>query len=444
MILVGNGSLVTRDPERPWLSSGAVAADDLGLICGVGPEAKLRKAYPNARYVDARGGVIMPGFINLHHHAYSAFARGLAMKGYAPKGFLDILEGMWWRLDRAMTLEDVYHSAMVTFLDCVRNGVTTVFDHHAGYGAIRGSLGEISRAADQLGLRACLCYEVSDRDGEEKCTQAIEENVRFLKEAARRKDDMRYGMMGMHAAFTLSDRTLERCVEALPPTAGCHIHVAEGLDDARHSLQTYGKSVVRRLRDKGVLGRKTIAAHSIHLNWEDIQLLRETDTMVVHNPQSNMSNAVGCANIPEYIKAGLPVGLGTDGYTGDMLESCKAAGVLAKHNSQDPAAGGSEIPAMLFQSNAALANRYFRTPLGVLKPGAAADIIVVDYDPITPMDAGNVDGHLLFGTCGRDVTTTIAAGKVLMENREITAADSEKLLADARRQAESLWNRLNQ
>ena len=444
MILVGNGSLVTRDPERPWLSRGAVAADDRGLIREVGPEAKLRKAYPEARYVDAQGGLIMPGFINLHHHAYSAFARGLAMKNYAPKGFLDILEGMWWRLDRALTLEATYHSAMVTFLDCVRSGVTTVFDHHAGFGAIRGSLGEISRAADQIGLRACLCYEVSDRDGEEKCTQAIEENVQFLKQAARRKDDMQHGMMGMHAAFTLSDRTLERCVEALPPAAGCHIHVAEGLDDARHSLQTYGKSVVRRLRDKGVLGRRTIAAHSIHLNWEDIQLLRETGTMVVHNPQSNMGNAVGCANIPEYIRAGLPVGLGTDGYTSDMLESCKAAAALAKHNSQDPAAGGSEIPAMLFGTNAALANRFFSTPLGVLKPGAAADIIVVDYTPFTPMDGSNIDGHLLFGTCGRDVTTTIVAGKVLMENREFRGLDSEKLLADARRQAKSLWDRLNQ
>ena len=255
MILVANGSLLTGDPALPWLDRGGVVVDDDGLIREAGPEGKLKKAYPGARYIDARGGVIMPGFVNLHHHCYSAFARGLSMKGYRPAGFLQILEGMWWRLDRAMTLEDVYHSAAVTFLECVRAGVTTVFDHHASYGAIQGSLSEVSRAADRLGLRACLCYEVSDRDGEEKCTQAIEENLRFLREAARRKDEMRHGMMGMHAAFTLSDRTLERCVEALPPAAGCHIHVAEGLDDARHSLQTYGKPVVRRLRDRGVLGR---------------------------------------------------------------------------------------------------------------------------------------------------------------------------------------------
>lgn len=232
-------------------------------------------------------------------------------------------------------------------------------------------------------------------------------------------------------------------MEALPATAGCHIHVAEGLEDARHSLQTYGKSIVRRLRDKGILGRKTIAAHCIHLSWEDLQILRETDTMVVHNPESNMGNAVGCADIPQYYQAGLMLGLGTDGYTSDMLESYKVANALAKHNSQDPTVGWTEIPAMLFDNNAAMANRYFKTPLGVLKPGAAGDVIVLDYDPLTPMDQSNINGHLLFGVNGRSVTTTIVAGKVLMQDRVFRNLDEAKLIADARQQAADLWRRVN-
>ena len=443
MIIVGNGALVTRDKERPFLPDGAVAIDDDGLICGVDQTSKLKKAYPKAEFVDAQGGVIMPALINMHHHIYSAFARGLSLKGYDPKGFMDILEGMWWRLDRALTLEDSYHSATATYLDCLRNGVTTVFDHHASYGAIEGSLDQLSRAAEELGVRTCLCYEVSDRDGEEKCRQAIEENARFMKQVQRRGDDMQYGMMGMHAAFTLSDKTLEACMEALPATAGCHIHVAEGLEDARHSLQTYGKSIVRRLRDKGILGRKTIAAHSIHLSWEDLQILRETDTMVVHNPESNMGNAVGCADIPQYFQTGLMLGLGTDGYTSDMLESYKVANALAKHNSQDPTVGWTEIPTMLFEHNAAMANRYFKTPLGVLKPGAAGDVIVLDYDPLTPMDETNINGHLLFGVNGRSVTTTIVAGKVLMQDRVFQNLDEAKLISDARQQAADLWRRVN-
>lgn len=443
MILVGNGTVVTRDPENPFIFQGAVVTNEQGLIEKVGTWEQLEAEYPQAEFVDAHGGVIMPGLINMHHHIYSAFARGLSLTNYNPKGFMDILEGMWWRLDRTLDLADTYHSATSTYLDCIRNGVTTVFDHHASYGAITGSLHEIGRAADLMGIRTCLCYEVSDRDGADKCRESIEENLSFIHTAAGRDDDMQHAMMGMHAAFTLSDKTLEACLKDLPQGVGCHVHVAEGMDDATHSLRTYGCSVVRRLMDRGVLGPQSIAAHSIHLNWEDMQLLKESQTMVVHNPESNMGNAVGCANIPSYYQAGLCLGLGTDGYTSDMLESYKAANALAKHNAKDPTVGWTEIPSMLFEGNPALAGRYFRTPLGVLKEQAAADIIILDYDPLTPMTADNINGHLLFGTNGRSVITTMVAGKVLMKDRVFQHVDEAKILADARQQAAQLWSRVN-
>ncbi len=444
MLFIGNGNVITRNAEQPFIKSGAVVIDDQGLIAAVGLEEILSKQYSTENYIDADQGLIMPGMINMHHHIYSAFARGLSMSNYSPKGFLDILEGMWWRLDRKLTLEDTYHSAVATYLECIRNGVTTVFDHHASFGAIEDSLNRISQVADLMGIRTCLCYEVSDRDGEEKCSRAIKENADFMRKVAKRTDDMQYGMMGMHAAFTLSDQTLDRCLEAIPGDEGCHIHVAEGLEDTYHSLQTYGKSVVCRLRDKGILGRRTIAAHSIHLGWEDVQILKETDTMVIHNPESNMGNAVGCANISEYHKAGLSLGLGTDGYTSDMLESYKVANILAKHKSGDPAVGMDEASWMLFENNAALANRYFKTPLGVLQNGAAGDVVILDYVPFTPMDETNLNGHLLFGACGRSVKTTIVAGKVLMKDREFINVDEHKLLSDARQQAGDLWKRVNE
>ena len=443
MIIVGNGTLITQDPQAPVIHGGAVALGEDGRIAGRGSLEEMKKNFPGAQFVDAHGGVIMPGLINMHHHIYSAFARGLALKGYSPKGFLDILSGLWWRLDRALTLEDTYQSALVTYLDCIRNGVTTVFDHHASYGAVAGSLGQISRAAEELGVRTCLCYEVSDRDGADLCRQAIEENAGFIAACARRTDDMQHGMMGMHAAFTLSDVTLDACVERLPADVGCHIHVAEGMDDVTHSEQTYGRSVVRRLFEHGVLGPKTIAAHSIHLNEEDIALLRQTGTMVVHNPESNMSNAVGCADIPAYCRAGLAMGLGTDGYTSDMLESYKAANVLAKHTTRDATAGTGEVTQMLFAGNAALAGRYFKTPLGVLKEGAAADVIVLDYLPFTPLTADNAAGHILFGMSGKNVITTIVNGKVLMQDREFKVADEARLIAGACRQAADFWERVN-
>lgn len=443
MIMFGNGVVVTRDAQRPLINGGAVAVGDDGLISALGPTQKLRREYPGAHFVDARGGLIMPGLINLHHHAYYTLARGLRPRPGAGKGLPALLEGRWWRLDRAMNLEDVYHGAAAAFLECVRSGVTTVFDHHASYGAVTGSLSEISRAADELGLRACLCYEVSDREGESKCRAAIQENVDFIREASRRGDGMRCGMMGMHAGFTLSDRTLEACMEALPATSGCHIHVAECLEDTTHSLQTYGKSVVRRLRERGVLGRKTLAAHCIHLNWEDVQILRETDTAVIHCPRSNMCNAAGAADVTEYSRARVGLGLGTDGEAADMLGELAAASALCRHSSQNPDAGFEELPRALFTSNAAFANRFFETPLGVLKPGAAGDVIVLDYRPPTPLTAENLDLHLLAAAGTARVSTTAAAGKLLMEYGVLLCADEEKLLDGARKQAADLWRRVN-
>ena len=443
MIVIGNGAVVTRDPERPLINGGAVAIGDDGLITALGPAQKLRREYPGAQYVDARGGLIMPGLINLHHHAGHTLARGLLPRTGSGKSLPALLEGHWWRLDRAMNLEDVYHGAAAAFLECIRCGVTTVFDHHASYGAVTGSLAEISRAADELGLRACLCYEVSDREGESKCRAAIQENVDFIREASRRGDGMRCGMMGMHAGFTLSDRTLEACMEALPATSGCHIHVAECLEDTTHSLQTYGKSVVRRLRERGVLGRKTLAAHCIHLNWEDVQILRETDTAVIHCPRSNMCNAAGAADVTEYSRARVGLGLGTDGEAADMLGELAAASALCRHSSQNPDAGFEELPRALFTSNAAFANRFFETPLGVLKPGAAGDVIVLDYRPPTPLTAENLDLHLLAAAGTARVSTTAAAGKLLMEYGVLLCADEEKLLDGARKQAADLWRRVN-
>lgn len=443
MIMFGNGVVVTRDAQRPLINGGAVAVGDDGLISALGPTQKLRREYPGAHFVDARGGLIMPGLINLHHHAYYTLARGLTPRPGAGKGLPALLEGRWWRLDRAMNLEDVYHGAAAAFLECVRSGVTTVFDHDASYGAVTGSLSEISRAADELGLRACLCYEVSDREGESKCRAAIQENVDFIREASRRGDGMRCGMMGMHAGFTLSDRTLEACMEALPATSGCHIHVAECLEDTTHSLQTYGKSVVRRLRERGVLGRKTLAAHCIHLNWEDVQILRETDTAVIHCPRSNMCNAAGAADVTEYSRARVGLGLGTDGEAADMLGELAAASALCRHSSQNPDAGFEELPRALFTSNAAFANRFFETPLGVLRPGAAGDVIVLDYRPPTPLTAENLDLHLLAAAGTARVSTTAAAGKLLMEYGVLLCADEEKLLDGARKQAADLWRRVN-
>lgn len=442
MLLIGNGRVITRDPEQPFLEKGGVAISG-DQIVEVDLWSRLLERYPGAQVLDARGGVIMPGLINVHEHIYSAMARGLSVKGYCPKGFLDILEGMWWNVDRHLTLEQTRLSAMATMMECVKNGVTTIFDHHASAFQIPDSLFAIEEAGKAVGIRRCLCYEITDRDGEEKARQSVLENQAFARYALEDGSDMVAAMMGMHASFTISDKTMDFAAAHKPEEIGYHIHVAEGAYDLEHCQRTYGKRLVERLRDRGILGPKTLAAHCIYINEEEMDLLKETDTMVVHNPESNMGNACGCPPTMALVHKGILTGLGTDGYTHDMLESYKVANILHKHHLQDPNAAWSEVPEMLFSGNAKIAGRYFSTPLGALKTGWGADVIVTDYIPITPMDETNCNGHILFGMNGRSVIHTVCAGQVLMRNRQLLCCDEEETAAQIREGAAKLWRSIN-
>lgn len=442
MILVGKGTVVTRDAKTPLIQEGGVVLEGT-VIREVGDFEELKRKYPQAEQVDAKGQLIMPGLVNTHEHIYSAMARGLSIKGYNPKGFLDILDGMWWTIDRHLTLSQTWHSAMATYMDCIKNGVTTVFDHHASFGSVEGSLFRIAEAAKKLGVRTCLCYEVSDREGKDKARASVKENGDFIRYALSQKEDMLKGMMGMHAQFTISDETFALCREEMPEGVGVHIHVAEGIEDLHDCLKNHGKRIVNRLMDHGLLGEKAITAHCIYVNEQEMELLKATDTMVVHNPESNMGNACGCPPTMEIFKKGILTGLGTDGYTHDMMESYKVANVLHKHSLCDANAAWSEIPAMLFEGNPRIANRYFDTPLGVIREGAAADVIVVAYDPLTPLNENNINGHLLFGVNGAMVQTTICNGKVLMKDRELLVADEAKELADCRQAAKELARSIN-
>ena len=442
MLLVGNGRVVTRAKQPVFIEDGCVAISG-STITELGKTGELRGKHPGAEFIDARGGVIMPGLINAHNHIYSAFARGLSIKGYAPRTFTEILDGLWWTLDRNLLLEDTRLSAMAMFIDCVKNGCTTVFDHHASYGGIRGSLFEIAGAAKDLGVRACLCFETSDRGGPEKMREAVSENAEFMRYAAADGTDMIKGMMGLHASFTLSDKTLELCRENTPEGAGFHVHVAEGMADVHDSLKKYGKRVINRLFDHGVLGRGTVAGHCIHVCGAEMDLIGETGTMVVHNPQSNMGNAVGIPPCMEMMRRGILLGLGTDGYTNDMLESEKVAGVIHRHVLCDPGAAWSEVPKMLFENNALIAGRFFKASFGTLEPGAAADVVVSDYDPLTPMAADNCDGHIFFGMSGRGMVTTIINGVVRMKDRVLVGIDEKEIMAKCRERSAELARRIN-
>jgi putative selenium metabolism protein SsnA len=441
MLLIGNGKVITRDPISPIIENGCVAVEDNKII-EVGTTSDLKGKYPAARFIDAKGKLIMPGFINTHMHYYSTFARGMANDSPPAMKFSDILKGLWWRLDKVLTLEDVYYSAIIPMIDQVRNGVTTVFDHHASPYAIPGSLFKIAEAAEKMGIRSNLCYETSDRDGEKIINEGIKENIDFIKHCNSKKDDMLKGMFGLHASMTISEKTLDKCLSEMAGLdAGFHVHSAEGIEDLQDAQQKYGTGVVERWYKTGVLSDKTIAVHCIHINEAEMDMLKEKDAMVVHNPESNMGNAVGASPILEMYKKGILLGLGTDGYTADITESYKVANIIHKHVKGDSKVAWGEVPTMLFENNKKITERFIDGEVGILKAGALADVIVVDYNPPTPINENNINGHLLFGINGRHVDTTIINGKVMMENRQLAYIDEEQLMARSRELAAEVWKR---
>lgn len=441
MLLIGNGKVITRDSSRPIIDNGCIAVDGKKIV-EVGLTDELKGKYNSARFIDAKGKLIMPGFINAHMHYYSTFARGMANDSPPAMCFTDILKGLWWRLDKVLTLEDVYYSAIIPMIDQVKNGVTTAFDHHASPHAITGSLFKIAEAAERIGIRSNLCYETSDRDGERIADEGIAENVEFIKYCNSKNDDMIKGMFGLHASMTISDKTLDKCLNAIAGlNTGFHVHTAEGIDDVEDCRAKYGKGIVERWYDAGVLSDKTIAVHCVHISDKEMDMIKEKNAIVVHNPESNMGNAVGTSPVIKMFKKGIMLGLGTDAYTTDMMESYKVANAAQKLANMDSKVAWVEIPTMLFENNRAITERFISSPIGILKKGALADIIVADYNPPTPINENNINSHLVFGINGRNVDTTIINGKVIMEDRKLVNIDEERIMARGRELAAEVWKR---
>jgi putative selenium metabolism protein SsnA len=441
-MLVVHGNLVTWTTPNQVLQDHALYIEN-GIIRQIGPSAQLIRAYADPSPLDAGGKFILPGAICGHTHFYGAFARGLAIPGAPPRDFPEILRKLWWPLDRSLTQDDLRYSALVCLVDAVRHGTTTLFDHHASPNAIDGSLDLLAEAVEKAGVRAALCYEVSDRDGPRKAKAGIAENVRFLRRLADQPHPRLAAMFGLHASLTLSDPTLEACRRELPSEAGFHVHAAEADADQVDSISKSGLRVIARLERHGLLGPRSLLAHCVQVDAAEIEILARTRTWVSHQPRSNMNNGVGAAPVEEMLKAGVRVGLGNDGFSNAMWEEWKAAYLLQKVWHRDPRRmSGLEVAEMAVRHNADLASQFFTdAPIGVLAPGAAADLVIVDYHPFTPLEAENVPWHVLFGFRESMITTTIAAGKVLMQDRQLLTLDEEQITARARELAGRAWQR---
>ncbi len=438
-LLIQDGTIVTFGSPCRVLEGQALLLEG-DRIARIAPAAEIEG--PFDRVLSARGKLVLPGLVNAHMHFYSTLVRGLG-KAAPSANFQEILENLWWRLDRKLSLDDVEMSARVILVEAIRKGTTTLVDHHASPGAVRGSLGRIALAVKESGLRSCLCYEVSDRDGQAVTTEGLEENADFARSAAAARDPQLRALFGLHAAFTLSDETLDRASRMGGDLGvGFHVHVAEAAADVAANRSRFGLSPVARLAAHGLLGPGSIAAHAVHADAADAEILARSGAWVVHNPQSNLNNSVGIADVVGLVRRGIPVGLGTDAMTVAMLEELRV-GLWAQHLRQDnPSCGFMELTGALVVRNPEIATGLWGFPIGTLQEGAAADVILVDYHAPTPLNDETVLGHLVFGISQAAVDTTICGGRILMEGKALTTGiDEAALAAESRRLAAALWER---
>ena len=442
--LISNVTIVTNDTGNRVLTDCAVAIDG-AYIRDVGPAAELAARYPDYDRLDGSGRVLMPGFVNVHMHFYGTYARGLALKS-TPHNFGEILQQLWWALDKVLDDDAVYYSTLLPAMLAAKKGVTSVIDHHASPNAVAGSLDRIEEALALVGLRGLLCYEVSDRDGPAIRAAGIAENARYIRrsQAARQEnaDHLFDGMMGLHASFTLDDETLAQAAgTARDLNRGCHIHLLEDWIDETESRARYGAGAVARLHRFGVLGAHSIAAHGIFLDEAGQALMAETDTIIAHNAQSNMNNAVGRADVFALLERGVLVGIGTDGMTPDLRAEVRAGYLMHKHHLQDCNAGWDAYKQMTLHNNPAIYQRLTSRPVGQIAPGYLADLILLDYYPPTPLNSDTLWGHFLFGLVDAPVDTTIVNGEIVLQGGQLPHLDEAAIAAESRLAAERVWAR---
>ena len=445
--IVGNGLLLRSFNHEFEEDSAVVFENDVILECG--KTAEMRKKYGlGAKFIDAEGKIIRFPDINAHGHYYGYFSRGCG-KPKPSKTFLEVLENLWWRLDKALDHEDNYLSAAAYNIAAIKSGVTTIVDHHASPSCIEGSLDDIAQANLDCGIRSHLAYEVTDRNGMDGAMAGVEENRRFIERCYKtNKNPLLAASFGLHAQFTCSDKTLDACKEALESVkeargkVGFHIHVGEGLYDEEHCIKNYGMPAVHRLVEHGICGKESIYGHCVHVNDDELELVKKTGTTVVTNPTSNMNNAVGLPRVMKMLQMGIPVCLGTDGITYDMTQELKALYFANKHLNKDPRVMGYESMEILANNNAAFVSKAFERKVGVLEPGAYADLIIVDYPIPTVLTRGNLPWHIVFGMSGANVDTTIVGGRVLMRHRKLLTVDEEEIAAKCRERTPIIWEKL--
>ncbi|MFC1849728.1 putative aminohydrolase SsnA [candidate division CSSED10-310 bacterium] len=438
--IIYNANIVTFTRENPYHPGKALLIEG-HKIKEIGEYRDISKRFPKTRRINAQNGFLLPGMINAHTHLYSTFARGMMIEVAIPT-FPKILENVWWKLDRALTEEDCYYSAEVGIIESIRHGVTTIIDHHSSPQFIEGSLDVMAQAFQKTAVRGVLSYEVSDRNGLAGAEAGIEENCRFLKKLETDSEPLLRALFGLHASFTLSDNTLDKCAQAgHDRKAGFHFHLAEDRIDTEDSWQQYGIPIHERFTQREIFNTKSIVAHGVHLPEESFPALADTKTTLVHNPQSNMNNAVGCTPLLNLYENNVFLCLGTDGMTPDIREEIRCIPLIQSHHHKIPGAGLAVSKTIVLENQSKLVSNLFGNSIGLIAPGYQADLIILDYSPPTPVDEHNFFNHLIWGMSRSKVNFVMIDGRIIMKDGHLIGIDEQRIYERGRELARDVWER---
>lgn len=377
----------------------------------------------NNTVLDCTGMLVTKSFANGHHHVYSALAKGMPAPAQNPANFVEILKYIWWKLDQSLDLEMIRISALVTAIECAKNGVTFVIDHHASPNAITGSLEAIAKAFDQVGISHLLCYEISDRDGAAKSILALEETDSYLND--------HQGLVGLHASFTVGDKTFARAIAlAEKHNTGIHIHVAEDDFDQKHAEKEYNQSVIKRIDSFGGLNSsKSILVHCLHLADTERKAIRNSGVWIAQNTESNLNNQVGFFNS---VGLGNNIMLGTDGMHSDMLRAAKASYFSGVNYDK------IDIPGIYF--------RFRNTQRYLLQNNfmgnADNNLVVLDYNPPTKFQPDNFLSHFIYGIESKHIQHVISNGKLIVRNQKMQTIDEDSVLIESRKLSTILWKKM--
>ncbi len=440
MVRYENAVILTMDAQNRFYSSGYIDVDG-DTIVGIGqtPQEPLPSG---SQTINLSGRIIMPGLISAHCHFYGQFGRGMPLR-QSICNWQQVLTRMWWQLDKALDDEMTYYSAMLGLVEGLKAGTTTYFDHQASPNAIDGCLDIVESAVRKAGARACLCYEVTGRDGEIRARKGVDENLRFISKCTDSEDKQVRAMFGLHASYSMDQDLLLACAgEWEAAESGFHLHVAEDRADVADCYKRFDRHVVERLYEAGIFSNKTIAAHGVHLSPREWRILRDSGVTVAHNCQSNMNNGVGLSPVADMLEDGVRVAMGGDGYTYDLFKELGIAVEAQRAGKLRPdVMSDAQTKALLVDNNARLAGAVFKMPVGCLETGATADFLILDYDPMTPLTAENALGHLMSAFSGH-VDTVVVGGQTVVQDGVCTLFDEHEIAAACRIHAKRLWDKL--